>query len=214
MKTIYSKNDYQILVDVENRRACIVKGTNTVNVSLDDLTPLSSLAAKHLRMMGCDPKKYLNIGHTNQVILKDAAPAWEEAVAASQRVEKKKDTSLVNAFWNSLDGLLELREAEDTYAACQKSASLMLESRQRGLPPAQIMELRRKYPRAAAYILAEAYAFSADDAVAHAARKAMHLLITNADIGHAVQLLPKTPPDSFTSDHLRSPWNDLRQESF
>lgn len=203
MKTIYSKNDYQILVDVDKRRACIVKGANNVNVSLDELTPLSSLAAKHLRMMGCDPKKYLNIGHTNQVILKEAAQAWEEAVAASRQVEKKNDTSLIHSFWKNLDGLLELREAEDTYAACQKSASLMFESRQRGLPPAQIMELRRKFPRAAAYVLAEAYAFSADDSIASEARRAMHILISNGDVKLALALLPSSPPEAFSSDQMR-----------
>ncbi|SNB46797.1 hypothetical protein [Geobacter sp. DSM 9736] len=204
MKSIYTKNDYQILVDVEKRRACIVKGSNHVHVSLEELTPLSSLAAKHLRMMGCDPKKYLNIGHTNQVILRDAAPAWEEAVAASLQVDKKNNTCMIPMFLQNLTGLLELREAEDTYAACQKSASLMLEYQQRGLPPAQLMDLRRKYPRAAAYVLAEAYAFSPDDRVAQKARRAMHILLTNGDIREALDMLPQTPPDAFGSDQLRS----------
>jgi hypothetical protein len=210
MKTIFTKNDYHILVDVEKRRACIVKGSNNVSVCLEELTPLSSLAAKHLRMMGCDPKKYLNIGHTNQVILKEAEEAWEEAVAASRQVEKKNDTSMIPVFWRNLTGLLELREAEDTYAACQRSASLMLEYRQRGLPPGQLMELRRKHPRAAAYVLAEAYAFSADEAVALQARKAMRLLISGGDVRQALDLLPGSSPDSFSSDQLRTTLSDLR----
>ena len=214
MKTVFRKNDYQILVDIEKRRACIVKGENNVSVSLEELTPLSSLAAKHLRMIGCDPKKYLHIGHTSQVILKEAAEAWEEAVAASKQVEKRTDTCLIQAFWRNLDGLLELREAEDTYAACQKSASLMLESRQRGLPPPQIMELRRKFPRAAAYVLAEAYAFSADEAVAREARRAMYMLINNGDIKIALALLPSSPPEAFSSDQMRLTAIDSRPPSY
>lgn len=214
MKTIFSKNDYQILADIDKRRACIVKGGNNVNVSLEPLTPLSSLAAKHLRMMGCDPKKYLHIGHTSQVILKEAALAWEEAVAASRQAEKKNDTCLITAFWQNLKGLLELRDAEDTYAACQKSASLMLESRQRGVPPPQIMELRRKHPRAAAYILAEAYAFSADENVAREARKAMHILISNGDINVALSHLPSSPPEAFASDQMRLTALDPRPQSY
>lgn len=203
MKPIYTKNDYQILVDIEQHRACIVKGTNSVYVSLEELSPLSSLAAKHLRMMGCDPKKYMNIGHTNQVILKEAAPAWEEAVARANNAERKTDTSMIPVFWQNLSGLLELREAEDTYAACQKSASLMLEYQQRGLPPAQLMELRRKYPRSAAYLLAEAYAFSGNEDIAGRARKAMHILVTNGQIKDALSLLPDSPPDAPFSEQMR-----------
>lgn len=203
MKPIYTKNDYQILVDFDQRRACIVKGAHSVYVSLEELTPLSSLAAKHLRMMGCDPKKYMNIGLTNQVILKEAAAAWEEAVAKANNADLKMDTSMVPLFWQNLPGLLELREAEDTYAACQKSASLMLEYRQRGLPPAQLMELRRKYPRSAAYILAEAYAFSGDEEIAGRARKAMHILVTNGDIKDALGRLPNSPPGAPYSEELR-----------
>lgn len=214
MKTIFSKNDYQILVDTDKRRACIVKGGNNVSVSLEPLAPLSSLAAKHLRMMGCDPKKYLHIGHTSQVILKEAAQAWEEAVSASRQAEKKNDTCQIHAFWQNLKGLLELREAEDAYAACQKSASLMLESRQRGVPPPQIMELRRKYPRAAAYILAEAYAFSADEAVANEARQAMQILISNGDIAAALAHLPSSPPEAFASDQIRLAALDPRLQSW
>ncbi len=204
MKQIFARNDYQILVDVNQRKACIVKGSSSVFVSLEELTPLSSLAAKHLRMMGCDPKRYMNIGTTNQVILKEAALAWEQAVAETRHTGRKADTSMIPAFWHYLPGLLELREAEDTYAACQKSASLMLEYQQRGLPPTQLMQLRKKYPRAAAYILAEAYAFSGNEEIAGRGRRAMHILIAGSDIKDALSLLPDTPPDNLYTEQQRS----------
>jgi hypothetical protein len=202
MNQIFSKNDYKILVDFDERKACIVKGANSVFVALEELTPLSALAAKHLKMMGCDPARYLNIGHSNHVIIKDAEEAWREALEQSGRKTVATDTSMIPAFWQNLPGLIELRDAEDTYAACQKSASLMLEYQQRGLPPARLMQLRQRYPRAAAYILAEAYAFSGNETVSDRGRKAMHMLVTGDPVEEALSLLPDLPPDG--ADQERS----------
>ena len=203
MKPIYTKNDYQILVDVESRKACIVKGTSSVYVALEELTPLSALAAKHLRMMGCDPKRYLNIGHSNHVILKEASQAWQAAIDQVERKSGRSETSMINRFWQNLPGLMELRDAEDTFSACQRSASLMLEYRQRGVPPARLMELRQKYPRAAAYILAEAYAFSGSDTVADRGRRAVHILVTGGSVEEALALLPNFPPDDAGPDQMQ-----------
>lgn len=200
MKTIFSKNDYKILADVDERKACIVKGAHTVFVALEELTPLSPLAAKHLKMMGCEPARYLNIGHSNHVIIKEAEEAWHDAVRQSENRYLHHETSMIPEFWQNLPGLMELRDAEDTYAACQRSASLMLEYRYRGLPPARLMELRQRYPRAAAYILAEAYAFSGNETVAERGRKAIHLLITGAQLDDAVSLLPDLPPENSEQD--------------
>lgn len=196
MQTIFIKNDYRILVDVDERKACIVKGANSVFVALEELTPLSALAAKHLKMMGCDPSRYLNIGHSNHVIIKDAEQAWSEAVYQCENRLHQNNTSMIPAFWQNLPGLVELRDAEDSYAACLRSGSMMLEYQQRGLPPARLMQLRQRNPRAAAYILAEAYAFSGNETIAERGREAMHLLITGADLGDVLAVLPDMPPDS------------------
>ena len=195
MKAIFAKGDYQILVDGEQRKACIVKGGNSVYVAFEELTPLSAVAAKHLKMMGCDPKRYLNIGYSNHVILREAEKAWQHALEQVDRQSGQLDTSMIHSFWQNLPGLMELRDAEDTYATCQKSASLMLEYRQRGLPPARLMELRQRYPRSAAYILAEAYAFSGSETVAERGRRAMHMLVTGIPTDEALALLPDFPPD-------------------
>ncbi|MBT0665328.1 hypothetical protein KI809_13560 [Geobacter pelophilus] len=208
MKTIFKKNDYKILVDVDERKACIVKGANSVYVALEELTPLSALAAKHLKMMGCDPSRYLNIGLSNHVIIKEAEEAWQAAVAQSEKKTHLNETSMIPMFWQNLPGLIELRDAEDTYAACQRSASLMLEYRQRGLPPARLMELRQRYPRAAAYITAEAYSFSGNETVSERGRRAMHLLITGALVEDALSLLPDLSPD--LSEQDRSPQSTNR----
>jgi hypothetical protein len=208
MKQIFSKKDYKILVDIDERKACIVKGNNSVFVALEELTPLSPLAAKHLKMMGCDPGRYLNIGHSNHVVIKDAEDAWLAAVAQSEKKVEGSETSMIPAFWQNLPGLIELRDAEDTYAACQRSASLMLEYQQRGLPPARLMQLRQRYPRAAAYILAEAFAFSGNETVSERGRKAMHLLITGALLEDSLSLLPDSPPD--TSEQDRSQQSSTR----
>ena len=194
MKQIFSRNDYRIMVDHDERRACIVKGKNTLNVTLEELTPLSPVAAKHLRLMGCEPSNYLNIGYTNQVILKEAASAWQQALDTVASLSRKKDSSMIPTFWSCLTGLLELREAEDSFAACQRTASMMFEYGERNGPPGSLQELRRKYPRAAAYILAESHAFSADERVAERARRAMHLIAGNGSIDRALELLPRTPP--------------------
>lgn len=195
MKTIFTKTDYRILVDIDERKACIVKGTNSVFVALEELTPLSALAAKNLKMIGCDPSRYLNIGHSNHVIIKDAEEAWREAVYQCENRLHQSDTSMIPQFWENLPGLTELRDAEDTYAACLRSGSLMLEYQQRGLPPTRLMQLRQRYPRAAVYILAESHAFSGNETVAARGRKAMHLLVTGADLDDALSLLPDLPPD-------------------
>lgn len=196
MKQIFSKNDYRILVNVAERKACIVKGASSVFVALEELTPLSPLAAKHLKMMGCEPSRYMNIGNSNHVILKEAADSWREAVRRSERRPVQNETSMIPAFWKNLPGLMELRDAEDTYAACQKSASLMMEYRYRGLPPARLTELRQRYPRAAIYILAEAYSFSGNETVAERGRKAIHLLVTGSPLDDVIGLLPDLPPES------------------
>ncbi|MBI5657065.1 MAG: hypothetical protein HZC44_09755 [Geobacter sp.] len=203
MKPIFTKSDYQILVDVESRKACIVKGSNSVYVALEELTPLSALAAKHLRMMGCDPKRYLNIGHSNHVIIKEAATAWQSALNQAQHKTEQSNSSMIHCLWQNLPGLMELRDAEDTYAACQRSASLMLEYQQRGLPPTRLMELRQKYPRAAAYILAEAYAFSGSETIAELGRRAMHLLISGASVEETLAILPNVPPDGATTEQYQ-----------
>jgi hypothetical protein len=203
MKPIFTKKNYQVLVDTELRKACIVKGSNSVYVALEELTPLSPLAAKHLKMMGCDTKLYLNIGYSNHVILKEAEAAWRRALKEADKVSAHGETSMIQQFWHNLPGLMELRDAEDTYAACQKSASLMLEYRQRGLPPNRLMELRNRYPRAAAYILSEAYAFSGSETVAERGRRAMHLLISGSPIEDARALLPDFPPDSCESEQFQ-----------
>ncbi len=202
MKVIFARNDYRIMVDFDERRACIVKGGNTLNVSLEELTPLSPVAAKHLRMMGCEPANYLNIGHTNQVILKEAAAAWQQALETAASMNRKKDSSMITTFWNSLAGLLELREAEDSFAACQRTASLLFEYGERTGPPGSLQELRKKYPRAAAYILAESHAFSANEKVAERARRALHMIATNGNLEKALDLLPRTPPNH-QQDKLR-----------
>lgn len=202
MKVIFARNDYRIMVDYEERRACIVKGGHTLNVSLEELTPLSPVAAKHLRMMGCEPANYLNIGHTNQVILKEAATVWQQALEAAANLNRKKDSSMITTFWNSLTGLLELREAEDSFAACQRTASLMFEYGDRSGPPGSLQELRKRYPRAAAYILAESHAFSANEKVAERARRALHIITANGNLERALELLPRTPPN-LQQDKLR-----------
>ena len=195
MKVIFARNDYRIMVDFDEQRACIVKGKNTLNVSLEELTPLSPVAAKHLRMMGCEPANYLNIGHTNQVLLKEAATAWQQALETAASLNRKKDSSMIPTFWNSLAGLLELREAEDSFAACQRTASLMFEYGERTGPPGSLQVLRKKYPRAAAYILAESHTFSANEKVAERARRALHMIIANGNLDKALELLPRTPPN-------------------
>ena len=195
MKQIFSRNDYRIMVDHDERRACIIKGRNTLNVTLEELTPLSPVAAKHLRLMGCEPSNYMNIGHTNQVILKEAASAWQQALDTVASLSRKKDSSMIPMFWSCLTGLLELREAEDSFAACQRTASMMFEYGERSGPPSSLQDLRRKYPRASAYILAESHAFSADDRVAEKARRAMHIIASNGNIDKALELLPRTPPN-------------------
>src|SRR5512138_3512479 len=145
MKMIFSRNDYRIMVDHDEQRARIIKGKNMLNVTLEELTPLSPVAAKHLRLMGCDPANYLNIGFTNQVILKEAASAWQQALETATSLIRKKDSSMIPTFWNSLAGLLELREAEDSFAACQRTVSMMFEYGDRSGPPSTLQELRRKY---------------------------------------------------------------------
>lgn len=196
LKQIFAKNDYRILVDTEQRKACIVKGSNSVYVALEELTPLSPVAAKHLKMMGCDPRRYLNIGHSNHVIIREAEDAWRTAVERAETSSRLSETSMIPQFWHNLPGLSELRDAEDTYAACLRSASLMLEYRKPDIPPTRLSDLRQKFPRAAAYIFAEAYAFSGSETVAERGRKAMHLLVTGADIEDALALLPDFPPDT------------------
>jgi len=208
MKQIFAKNDYKILVDIDERKACIVKGSSSVFVALEELTPLSALAAKHLKMMGCDPGRYMNIGHSNHVIIKEAEDAWRSAIEQSEKKYVHNETSMIPAFWQNLPGLIELRDAEDTYAACQRSASLMMEYQQRGLLPARLMQLRQRYPRAAAYILAEAYAFSGNETVSERGRKAMHLLITGSLVEDALSQLPDLPPD--TAEQDRSPQSSNR----
>lgn len=203
MKPIFTKKNYQVMADIELRKACIVKGNNSVYVALEELTPLSALAGKHLKMMGCDPKLYLNIGYSNHVILKEAETAWRKALQEADKKSAHGDSSMIQQFWHNLPGLMELRDAEDTYAACQKSASLMLEYRQRGLPPTRLMELRNRYPRAATYILSEAYAFSGSETVAERGRRAMHLLISGSPIEDARALLPDFPPDSGESEQFQ-----------
>ncbi len=183
-------------MDVEQRKACIVKGGGTVFVALEELTPLSALAAKNLKMMGCDPKRYLNIGHSNHIILREAEESWQAVLEQTKLYPKQGNSSMIQLFWQNLPGLLELRDAEDTYAACQRSASLMLEYRQRGLPPTRLMELRQKYPRAAAYILAESYAFSGSETVAERGRRAMQILVCGTPTEDALALLPDFPPDA------------------
>ena len=195
MKMIFSRNDYRIMVDHDEQRARIIKGKNMLNVTLEELTPLSPVAAKHLRLMGCDPANYLNIGFTNQVILKEAASAWQQALETATSLIRKKDSSMIPTFWNSLAGLLELREAEDSFAACQRTASMMFEYGDRTGPPSSLQELRKKYQRAAAYILAELHAYSANEKVAERARRAMHLIISNGNLERALELLPRTPPN-------------------
>lgn len=195
MKMIFSRNDYRIMVDHDEQRARIIKGKNMLNVTLEELTPLSPVAAKHLRLMGCDPANYLNIGFTNQVILKEAASAWQQALETATSLIRKKDSSMIPTFWNSLAGLLELREAEDSFAACQRTASMMFEYGDRSGPPSTLQELRKKYQRAAAYILAEFHAYSANEKVAERARRAMHLIISNGNLERALELLPRTPPN-------------------
>jgi len=194
MKVIFSRNDYRILVDAEERKACIVKGNSSISVPLEPLTPLSTLAARHLRMIGCDPAKYLNIGHTNQVLIKDAAQEWQQALGSAERRARDRDTSMIMLFWESLPGLPELREAEDSYAAGAHSASLLLEHRPLAGPPAQLAALRAKFPRAAAYVLAEQFAFSADDKVAEKGRQALALLAGNKSLEEALALLPMRLP--------------------
>ncbi len=207
MKPIFTKNNYQILVDVDQRKACIVKGGGSVYVALEELTPLSALAAKNLKMMGCDPKRYLNIGHSNHIILREAEEAWQAVLEQTKLQTKHDNSSMIQLFWQNLPGLLELRDAEDTYTACQRSASLMLEYRQRGLPPARLMELRQKYPRAAAYILAEAYASSGSETVAERGRRAMHILVCGTPTEDALGLLPNFPPDATDSGQLHESGN-------
>ncbi|GAM09912.1 hypothetical protein OR1_02194 [Geobacter sp. OR-1] len=204
MKTIFKKNDYKILADIDERKACIVKGTNSVYVALEELTPLSALAAKHLKMMGCDPGRYLNIGLSNHVIIKEAEEAWQAALKQAEQRNLPSESSMIPMFWQHLPGLIELRDAEDTYAACQKSASLMLEYRQRGLPPARLMELRKRYPRAAAFITAETYAFSGNETVSERGRKAMHMLISGDQVADALSLLPDLSPDMPDQDRSQS----------
>lgn len=205
LKMIFSRNDYRIMVDHDERRACIIKGKNTLNVTLEELTPLSPVAAKHLRLMGCEPANYLNIGFTNQVILKEAASAWQQALETVASLTRKKDSSMIPTFWNNLTGLLELREAEDSFAACQRTASMMFEYGERSGPPSSLQELRKRYPRAAAYILAESHAFSADERVAGRARRAMHLIASNGNIDRALELLPRTPPNLQHEKRRREP---------
>lgn len=112
---------------------------------------------------------------------------------------------MIPTFWNSLTGLLELREAEDSFAACQRTASMMFEYGERSGPPGSLQELRKRYPRAAAYILAESHAFSADERVAVRARRAMHLIVSNGNVDRALELLPRTPPNLQHEKRRRGP---------
>lgn len=115
---------------------------------------------------------------------------------------------MITAFWHSLSGLLELREAEDGFAACQRTASLMFEYGDRTGPPGSLQELRKKYPRAAAYILAESHAFSANERIAERARRALHIIATNGNLDRALALLPRTPPNLQQDKLRRGPDNE------
>lgn len=204
MHEIFVRNDYRVRVDLEEHKACIVKGRNSISVPLEPLTQLSTLAAKHLRMIGCDPGNYLNIGHTNQVLLKDAAPAWHQAIDNAQQIAQARDTSMIPCFWERLPGLLELREAEENFAAGARSASLLLEQGPHYTLPQQLHELRNKYPHAALYIRAEYVALLADEKLAERGRRAMALLLSGDSLEEVRALLPSKTPDNVHQNLRRS----------
>ena len=204
MHEIYARNDYRVRVDPEEHKACIIKGSNSISVPLEPLTPLSTLAAKHLRMIGCDPGNYLNIGHTNQVLLKEAASAWHQALHSAQQLAQARDTSMIPSFWQRLPGLLDLREAEENYAAGARSASLLLEQCPHYSLPQQLLELRERFPHAALYIRAEYLALLADERLAERGRLAMALLLTGADLDEVRALLPAKTPDNLHQNLRRA----------
>jgi hypothetical protein len=196
MHEIYSRNDYRVKVDIVEQKACIIKGKNSISVPLEPLTPLSMLAAKQLRLIGCDPGNYLNIGHTNQIILKEAAQNWQQALTSAKQLAQARDTSMIPLFWQHLPGLLELREAEDRFAASMRTASLLLEQGVADALPKQLVDLRTQYPAAAAYICAEYVALSADEKLAARGRQALAQLVNGAGIEAVRHLLPTKMPNN------------------
>lgn len=120
-------------------------------------------------------------------------------IRASQRARWDAQEAKINQAVPGIDILRAAYNADEDY---RQSFEKMMEdenndgARPPSRPATNSADLAKKYPRAAAYLKAEAYSGAAHDCKASAGRKAMELLASGGSIEDAEKILANWLPES------------------
>lgn len=200
-KTIHAEENYQIEINHKELRIITPKGTKTISLLLGAYisdTPNPAVAAR-LKKQGVNPNDFIFINE--YPIRKSARQALENEFAERNTKEDQMDAERKAKLELQFPGLTELRAAIEDEDRYQREFQKMMEDGDNDgvTPPAPMIanvgELQKKYPRAAAYLRAESYSYAAHDAKSEAGRKAMALLENSGSIEEAEQILKNWLPE-------------------
>lgn len=126
------------------------------------------------------------------------------AILTAEKEAKEKEAAERTAKINAIEGLNEIKVAiaeqerfHDAFNAAMERGDGRLPSR----PESNIGEMKAKYPRAAAYLKAENYEYSANYAQASAGRKARERIINGEDYEQVLTDMEKEWSD-YCNEHV------------
>lgn len=126
------------------------------------------------------------------------------AILTAEKEAKEKEAAERTAKINAIEGLNEIKVAiaehelyHDEFNAAMERGDGRLPSR----PESNIGEMKAKYPRAAAYLKAENYEYSANYAQASAGRKARERIINGEDYEQVLTDMEKEWSD-YCNEHV------------
>ena len=201
-KTIHKEENYQIEISHNELRITTPKGSKTISLLLRACifdTPNPAVAAQ-LKKQGLNPNDFIFIN--GYPIRKSARQALEKEFAERNSKEDQMAAERKAKLELQFPGLAELRAAIEDEDRYQREFQQMMEDGDNdGVKPpapmiANVGELQKKYPRAAAYLRAESYRYAANDAKSEAGHKAMALLENSGSIEEAEQILENWLPEN------------------
>jgi hypothetical protein len=200
-KTIHTEKNYQIEINHKELRITTPKGSKTISLLLGACifdTPNPAVAAQ-LKKQGLNPNDFIFIN--GYPIRKSARQALEKEFAERNAKEDQMAAERKAKLELQFPGLAELRAAIEDEERYQREFRQMMEDGDNDgvkppAPMANVGELQKKYPRAAAYLRAESYRYAANDAKAEAGHKAMALLEKGGSIEEAEKILENWLPEN------------------
>lgn len=202
MKTIYTDNKYKISADVQTGSVTIENGIEKHQKKLCEITSMPEEMINMITKMNKNPDHFLYASQ-GFCIHKGALKSWENARQEFQNYKKETAEKERQHLLENVPGLIILQSAVDQWNYYFEVFNRAMEDEYNDgvsmpiKPTSDIDQLKKEYPRAAAYVKADNYLMASNFLKSSAGATAMKILGDGGPLEEANNVLENwLPPES------------------